>query len=156
MADLFQYDALDINITSIFRVDPTDFFPLNEKSINYEWAKTTFDKCHLFYDAVVGTVWHTDDDLLKWINVTKSLVKERNWCGDKTGRDMILQLAVHKYNLTLPNTGTPDCEDKLIPININDVVEIVSDPTWYRGKTTEKQAIIHELVYGLTRKVHNF
>ena len=47
----------------------------------------------------------------------------------------------------MPNTGTPDCEDKLIPININDVVEIVSDPTRYRDKTTEKQAIIHELVY---------
>ena len=156
MSDLLQYDALDINTTSIYRIVPSDLFPLNEKSINYEWAKSTFDKCHLFCDTVNGTAWHTEDDLLKWINLAKSLMKEIKWCGVKAGRERILQLAVHKYNLSLPNTGTPDGENKLIPININDVVEIVSDPTWYREKTTEKQAIIHELVYGITRKVHNF
>ena len=156
MAELFQYDALDLNPTSIYRVVPTDLLPLNEKSIDYEWAKATFDKCHLFCDAVNGTAWHTEDDLLKWINMAKSLMKEIKWYGVKAGRERILQLAIHKYNLTLPNTGTPSCEDKLNPININDVVEIVSDPSWYRENTTEKQAIIHELVYGITRKVHNF
>ena len=96
MADLFQYAAVDINSTGTYRVVPTDLFPLNEKSINYEWAKTSFDKCHLFCNTVTGTVWYTEEDLLKWINVAKALVKEIKWYGVRAGRERILQLAVHK------------------------------------------------------------
>ena len=88
---------------------------------------------------MTGTAWYTEEDLLKWINVVKSLVKEIKWYRVRAGRERILQFAVYKYNPRLPNTGTSDCEDKLIPIKINDVVEIVSDPTWYRDKTTENK-----------------
>ena len=35
-------------------------------------------------------------------------------------------------------------------------MEIISNPTWYNNNKNEKQAIIHEMVYGITRKVNNF
>ena len=139
-----------------FQTVPTNLFPLNEKDVNRNWAEKTYNKSYLFSDSITSTVWHTEGDLLQWINIAKLLIKDIKWNGVKAGRDRILQLAVHKYNLTLPqNNKNMSCET-LRPVNINDVVEIVSNPIWYNDKKKEKQGIIHELVYGITRKIHNF
>ena len=135
---------------------PVDLFPANEKDLNINWAKLTYNKGYLFSDSITGTVWQTEQDLLKWIDVAKILVKEIKWNGVRDGRERMLQLAINKYNLTLPNGSTNGTFEELSPVNINDVVEISSNPNWYNNQKHEKQAIIHEMVYGITRKVNNF
>ena len=139
-----------------YQVVPDNLFPLNEKEINIEWAKQTYNKSHLFSDHITGTAWRTETDLLEWMSIAKSLVKDIKWNGVKAGRDRIVYLAVHKYNLKLPQDSMDFSIDVLSPVNVNDVVEIVTNPKWYNERKQEKQAIIHELVYGITRKVHNF
>ncbi len=43
----------------------------------------------------------------------------------KAGRERIVQLAMHKYNLTLPKDSLALSNNTLSPVNINGVVEIV-------------------------------
>ena len=151
----YLIDDQDFNIQD-HRMVPVDLFPANEKDLNMGWAKQTYNKGYLFSDSITGTVWQTEHDLLKWIDVAKMLVKDIKWNGVKAGRERILQLAINKYNLTLPNDSTNKTFEELSPVNINDDVEIISNPTWYNNQKKEKQAIIHEIVYGITRKVNNF
>ena len=150
-----QNNSQTMNHTNC-QVVTDNLFPLNEKDINIEWAKGTYNKSHLFSESITGTAWHTVSDLLEWINIAKSIVKDIKWNGVKAGRERIVQLAVHKYNLKLPQDSMDFSIDILSPVNVNDVVEIVTNPKWYNERKHEKRAIIHELVYGITRKVHNF
>ena len=143
-------------MTNNNRKVPVDFLPLNEKDITLEWAKKTYNKSHLFSDSITSLAWDTHNDLLEWINIAKLLMKDIKWNGVRAGRARILQLAVHKYNLKLPSNSMDFSMETLSPLNVNDVVEIVTNPTWYNERKLEKQAIIHELIYGITRKVHNF
>ena len=76
--------------------------------------------------------------------------------GVQAGRERIVHLANHKYNLTLSSDGNGLIDESLAPVNINDVVEIVSNPSWYHDNKFEKQNIIHDLIYAITRKTNNF
>ena len=101
----------------------------------------------MFSDSITGTVWQTEQDLLKWIDVAKLLVKEIKWNGVRAGRERKLQLAIIKYNLTLPNDSTNETFEELIPVNINDVVEIISNPNWYNNqKMKNKQLFMKWLI----------
>ena len=133
-----------------------DLLPINEKDITEEWAKDTYDHCHLFSQEVTGTVWESYEDLKRWMRIATNLMKDIKCHGVEAGRQRIVHLANHKYNLTLPSNGKGLVEEAMAPVNINDVVEIISDPGWYSDNTFEKQDIIHDLVYGITRKSNNF
>lgn len=141
----------------INRTVPTDLLPLNEKDVNKNWAEKTYYKSHLFSNTdIPGTQSDHESNLVLWMNTAKGLIKDIKWSGVEAGKRRIIHLAVHKYNLTFPtDNSTTSCEP-LYPVNLNDVIEIISNPTWYNDRKVEKQAIIHELIYGITRKVHNF
>ena len=139
------------------RTVPTDLLPMNEKYIDRNWAEKTYYKSHLFPNTVTQ-VSGTDHEsnLVMWMKNAKDLMKDIKWTDVEAGKRRIIYLAIHKYNLTFPiNNSTTTCVPHY-PINLNDVIEIVSNPSWYNDKKIEKQAIIHELIYGITRKVHNF
>ena len=133
-----------------------DLFPINEKEITEEWAKETYNHCHLFCKEVTGTVWDSYEDLKHWMSTAIKLMKDIKFQGVKAGKDRIVHLAIHKYNLTIPSKGKGLLEKSMSPVNLEDVVEIISDPEWYNENTFEKQDIIHDLIYGITRKGNNF
>ena len=110
---------------------------------------------HLFNDASRTTGYSTDDDLKDWISFTKSLMKDIKIKGTEAGRTEIVRLACHQYNLFLPNKNydfrTPFQE----PLNVREVVSVITDPEWYNDNKMYKQDIIHHLAYGITRKCNN-
>ncbi len=95
----------------------------------------------MFSEYITGTTWHTEADLLEWMSITKSLVKVIKWNGVKAGRERIVYMAVHKYNLKLPQDSMDFSIDVLRPINVNDVVEIVTDPKWYNERKQENRLL---------------
>ena len=133
-----------------------DLLPVNEKEITEQWARDTYNHCHLFTTEVTGTVWESHQDLKKWMHIAKNLMKDIKCHGVQAGRERIVHLANHKYNLTLSSDGNGLIDESLAPVNINDVVEIVSNPSWYHDNKFEKQNIIHDLIYAITRKTNNF
>ena len=133
-----------------------DLLPVNEKDITEQWAKETYNHCHLFSKEVTGTVWDSYEDLKHWMHTATNLMKDIKFHGIDAGKKRIVHLANHKYNLTLPSKGKGLLEKSMSPVNLNDVVEIISDPEWYNENTFEKQDIIHDLIYGITRKSNNF
>ena len=155
MNDLNQTNTYEQN-NNEKRTVPYNLFPLNEKDINEDWAKKTYSKSHLFNSSFRPIAWATERDILAWMTLAKSLVKDIKWEGVTAGRDRIVELAVHRYNLKLPQGSDDFPSETLSPVNLNDVVEIVSNPKWYNHNKSTKQAIVHELIYGITRKVNNF
>ena len=140
----------------VSRLISRDLLPVNEKEITEQWAKETYNHCHLFTTEVTGTVWESHQDLKKWMYVAKNLMKDIKCHGVEAGRERIVHLANHKYNLTLPSDQNGLINESLAPVNINDVVEIVSNPSWYNDNKYDKQNIIHDLIYAITRKTNNF
>ena len=46
---------------------PVDLFPAKEKDLNMNRAKHTYNKGYLFSESITGTVWQTEQDLLKYL-----------------------------------------------------------------------------------------
>lgn len=139
----------------IKRLVSFDLLPLHEKHLSLKWAKRTYAYYHLFDDEIRTTSYSNDDDLLNWISFTKTLMKNIKIKGTEAGRREIVRLACHQYNLFLPNKKSDFRTPFQKPLNVREVVSVITDPVWYNDNKIYKQDIIHHLAYGITRKGNN-
>ena len=133
----------------VIRVVPLKLLPLNERHYTSTWAKDNYRYRHLFNRSVTCESYNTEDDLQEWIFEAMKLTKEIKNIGIAFGRSEIVNIAREHYGMTMPNTS--NCK----PSNIDDVMTIIEDETWYNENTTYKQNIIYHLIYGLTRSGMN-
>ena len=139
----------------IKRLVSFDLFPMHEKHLTLKWAKDTYAYYHLFNDDIRTTGYSNDEELLNWISFTKFLIKNIKIKGTEAGRTEIVRLACHQYNLFLPNRESDFHTPFQKPLNVREVVSVITDPVWYNDNKTYKQDIIHHLAYGITRKGNN-
>ena len=133
----------------------SNLLPMTEKQLTLQWAKDTYSSFHLFDNHVVSSCYSSDDELHQWITTAKYLLKDIKIQGSQAGQKEVLRIAREVYNLYLPHKTATFVSSPQKPLNIQEVVAIISDPDWYFEDTTSKQNIIHHLVYGLTRKTNN-
>ena len=134
----------------------SDLFPMTEKQLTLDWARKTYFNFHLFDRSHVPTSkYGSDDELRKWILKAKSLMREIKIKGSHAGKLEVIRIACNEYDLHLPQKPGDFVSLPQKPLNIKEVVAIVSDPTWYYSNKTYNQNVIHHLVYGLTRKSNN-
>lgn len=132
-----------------------DLFPLHERYLTKEWAKQTYRYFYLFDGTILTTTYKNGNDLGRWIKQSRSIMREIKIMGTQAGRDEVVQLAANTYNLTLPDKNKHSHFPSQKPINVHEVIAIISNPDWYFDDKKTKQNIIHHLVYGLTRKNNN-
>ena len=134
----------------------SDLFPMTEKQLTLNWARKTYFNFHLFDRSHVPTSkYGSDDELNKWILKAKSLMKDIKMKGSHAGKLEVVRIACNEYDLHLPQKPGDFVSQPQKPLNIKEVVAIVSDPEWYYANKTYNQNVIHHLVYGLTRKTNN-
>ena len=112
----------------IKRLVSFDLFPLHEKHLTLKWARNTYAYYYFFNDAIRTIGYSTDDDLLEWISFTKSLMKDIKIKGTEAGQTEIIRLACHQYNLYLPNKNSVFCTPFQKPLNVREVVSVITDP----------------------------
>ena len=139
----------------IQRCVKSNLFPMTEKQLTLEWAKDTYSSFHLFDNRVVSSSYSSEDELHQWISKGKSILKDIKTQGSQAGRKEVLRIACEVYNMYLPQKSSSFLSAPQKPLNIQEVVAIISDPDWYFEDTSSKQNIVHHLVYGLTRKTNN-
>ena len=132
-----------------------NLFPLNDKYLTLDWARKTYAQYHLFNDAILSQSYTTDDDLIAWIADAKQLMKQIKIKGTEAGRAEIVRVACYQYNMFMLNKTNDFVAPPQRPLNIREVLSIISDPIWYNDETSYKQDIIHHLAYGITRKNNN-
>ena len=143
-----EYSNIQRNIDS-------DLLPMTEKQLTLEWAKLTYTNFHLFDKHVTSTSYSSNEDLQQWILKAKSLMKDIKMKGSHAGRNEVVRVACTEYNLYLPQKTADFISDPQKPLNIQEVVAIVSNPEWYYTNRLFHQNVIHHLVYGITRKTNN-
>ena len=143
------------NIVSSQRKVDSDLFPVCEKKLTLEWAKSTYKHYSLFDDSILSRTYDDDNDLYSWINEAKELIKDIKFQGTQAGRDEIIRIAVNQYNIFLPKKINNYSDAPKRPLTIQEVVASITDHDWYFQDTEYKRNIIHHLAYGITRKHNN-
>ena len=99
----------------------------------------------MFDNHVVSSCYSSDNELHQLITKEKCLLKDIKTQGSQAGRKEVLCIARKVYNLYLPHKTASFVSAPQKPLNIQEVVAIISDPDWYFEDTTSKQNIIHHL-----------
>ena len=140
---------------NIQRCIDSDLFPMTEKQLTLDWAQQTYSNFHFFDKNVTTTSYCSNEDLQQWILKAKSLMRDIKIKGSHAGRTELVRIACNDYNLYLPQKTADFVSVPQKPLNIQEVVAIVSNPQWYYANKSFNQNVIHHLVYGLTRKSNN-
>lgn len=144
-----------MEFSNLQRSIDSDLLPMTEKQLTINWAKQTYTNFHLFDKQVTSTSYSTNEDLQRWILTAKKLMRDIKMKGSHAGRNEVVRIASTEYNLFLPHKTGEFISEPQKPLNIQEVVAIVSNPDWYFSNKLVHQSIIHHLVYGITRKTNN-
>ena len=138
-----------ISKEQIIRIVPLKLLPLNERHYTPLWAQQTYCYRYLFNKNVTSQSYRSDAELQEWQFEAIQLMKEIKQIGIDYGQGEIVQLAYEHYGMTMPNTT--NCR----PTNIDDIMTIIEDESWYKNNKVYKQNIIYHLIYGITRSGMN-
>ena len=138
-----------ISKEQIIRIVPLKLLPLNERHYTPSWAQQTYCYRYLFNKNVTSQSYRSDAELQDWQFEGIQLMKEIKQIGIAYGRSEIVELAYGHYGMTMPNTT--NCR----PTNIDDIMTIIEDESWYNNNKVHKQNIIYHLIYGITRSGMN-
>ena len=105
-----------------------NLFPLHERYLTREWAKQTDRYFYLFDGTVLTTTYNNDNDLDRWIKQSRDMMREIKIMGTQAGRDEVVQLAADTYNLNLSNKNNQGPLPLQKPINVHEVIAIISNP----------------------------
>jgi len=90
------------NVPGLQRIVNCDLFPVCEKKLTLDWARSTYKHYHLFDESILTTTYNDESDLSAWIEEAKNIIKDIKVQGTQSGRDEIVRIATHQYNIFLP------------------------------------------------------
>ena len=123
---------------------PKKLFPLVDGEYTIEWAKKTFPYAHMFSKQFTALIPKLDE-VEAWRNKALQLRKAICDEGNEAGKEKVLSVAIHKYNLTMPdcNGVSPKC--------IQDVLSIISDKIWYNTEKDIRLEQLYMMIYGIKK-----
>ena len=129
---------------------PVNLLPIDNKKIDEDWASLTYKYAHCFSSKFRSTTYEDTDDLQNWIAVAESIQLELRELGVHKAHEKILDV-FRDYGVYLPSSTN----ERQHPVNFDDVINIISDKEWYNERQVAKQALIHNIQYGIFRRGFN-
>ena len=137
------------NDTHVDRSIPYDLFPTRENSYTTKWAETSFKYCHLFLPTVNYEQIKGDKDIERWQKRGLEIRSELCAYGCHIGKQYLLEIAAKRYNLKF------DGHKDISPTSVDDVVNIFSNPIFYRDDIEVRREQLYSLMYGIFRNGDN-
>lgn len=135
--------------TTVSRV-PRDLIPTKKNgraACHIQWAKRTYQYFHLFDSNISSLRSEDHDELLAWIDHTIGIQNQLKEWGCYLAKKEVLKLAVEEFDKELSS-----CQK---PTNLNDLLSIFGNTTWYGQNTARKRDMIYMLSFGLFRMGYN-
>lgn len=130
------------------RYIPSDLIPIDNKSLDEEWARSTFPYARYFSNRFTSEDIQYDSDIQAWMDTAIKLQNELKEMGVNKAHEKIVNI-FDEYNVKMPGTMNEG------PSNFDDVIAIINDKDWYRAKQDVKRNLIHMVSYGIFRRGHN-
>ena len=157
-SELDAFDAFAPNVNDHLSPEvtcnriPSNLIPIECNKLTVEWAKKTF-KYACFFDDIVFpcTAYENDCDpqLRTWLRHARSLQVELRNLGVMETQQKILNI-LEEHNVFLPNS-----EHNIPAKNFDDVIQIITNKTWYNKNKDANRRLIHMITYGIFRNGYN-
>ena len=127
---------------------PFDLIPVDQKKLDADWAQRTYKYAHIFSESITSMVIQSQDDLQDWINIASHVQVELRSLGVAKAHERLLEIC-NEHEIKLPGNSNQR------PVNIDDIMTIIGNKTWYQSNVAAKRTLIHMFAYGMFRRGYN-